>query len=153
MGAQDARRLAQALTIMDKLLTNLQILEKIYSMCRGRFLSASEAHPERDHVNYIPIDIRALAVELRTNRHELFGRLYFHLDKKYQYQKSDGSFVHLFALSVGDKRHCINFPYLSAILSEHRSEYRRNLVSVSLSILSLIIALSALLLQLLGTSG
>jgi hypothetical protein len=98
----------------------------------------------------MPIDVPALAEKLGTNPDELFGRLYFHLDNKYQYQKSDNSFVHLFALQAGGDRNCINFPYLAAVLSEHRSEHRRNLLSIGLSVLSLIIALSALLLQFLG---
>lgn len=135
---------------MNKLPTNLQILQKIYSEYRDDFRGESEEKTERDHVNYMPIDVRAIAQKLGTNPHELFGRLYFHLDKKYQYQKSDDSFVHLFALQVGGDRHCINFPYLAAVLSEHRSEHRRNLISIGLSVLSLVIALSALLLQFLG---
>ena len=135
---------------MDRLPTTLQILKRIYDKYRSEFRGESKTYPERNHVNYIPIDVQALAQELRTNHHELFGRLYFDLDRKYQYQKSDGSFVHLFALKVGGKRHCINFPYLASILSERRSEYRRNLIALVLSILSLIIALSALLTQLFG---
>lgn len=135
---------------MDKLPTNLQILEQIYKEYREEFRGESDEKSQRDHVNYMPIDVRKVAELLGTNPHELFGRLYFHLDNKYQYQKSDSSFVHLFALKVGGERHCINFPYLAAVLSEHRSEHRRNLVSIVLSIFSLVIALSALLLQFLG---
>ena len=127
---------------------DLQILKKIYATYRHDFLAVStSADPLKNHVDYVSIDVSRLAKELSTNRHELFGRLYHHLDKKYQYKKSDDSCVYLFRLKGGEKGHCINFPYLAAILSEHQTEHRRNLVSVGLSMISLIIASSALLLQ------
>ncbi len=143
--------LTQALGPMNKLPTDHQILERIYAEYRVDFRNYSKEEGKRESKIYVPIDIKDIASRLETDPHELFGRLYYHLDHKYHYKKDDGANVHLFAFAIKDDRHCINFPYLAAILSEHRSTHSRDNWSLWLSAGSLTIALAALLAQYLGS--
>ena len=59
--------------------------------------------------------------------------------------------MHLFAFKVGNQMHCVNFPLLSAVLSEKQVEFRRVAVpltiagcSLLVSILSFVVACIAL---------
>jgi hypothetical protein len=132
---------------MNKLPTDISIFECIYKMYGQDFREFSKKSPSRSAKIYVPIDIDLVAEELKTDAHELFGRLYYHLDKKYRYTQDDGSLVHLFAFRVGKDRHCINYPYLAAVLSEHRLDNRRNKWAIGLAILALVISLGSIVAQ------
>jgi hypothetical protein len=132
---------------MSKIPTDLQILERIYADYAATFRSYSDEAQTRNNVNYVPIDVNDLASKLKTHPNELFGRLYYHLDHKYRYKQDGGGSVHLFTLAIAGDRHCIHFPYLAALLAERRTEHRRNFFSIVISIVSLMVALAALLAQ------
>jgi hypothetical protein len=136
---------------MKKLPSDLAIFECIYAMYRDASVEHSREQPIRSTKIYVPIDVELIANKLKTDPYELFGRLYHHIDHKYHYKVDDGSDiesnVHLFALAVGKDKHCINFPYLSAILADYRLEDRRNKWSLWISIISLIVALAAVIAQ------
>ena len=132
---------------MKKLPTDLEIFECIYTMYRASFVEHTREQPTRCSKIYVPIDVDAIAKKLQTNSHELFGRLNHHIDHKYHYKHDDDSHVHLFSLAVGKDKHCINFPYLSAILAEYRLEDKRNTWALRISIVSLIAALAAVIAQ------
>lgn len=138
---------------MSKLPTDLKILERIYADYADTFRSYSEEQQTRSNVNYVPIDVAGLAEKLKTHPNELFGRLYYHLDHKYRYKQDGGASVHLFSLAVAGDRHCIHFPYLAALLAERRTEHRRSLFSIVISIISLMVALAALWAQFSGKSA
>ena len=82
-----------------------------------------------------------------------FGRLYYHLDQKYRYRQADESIVPLFSIRVGDDLHCVNFPYLAAIVSERNVEHRRNLWAISLSVVALILSAGSIIAQLVAERG
>lgn len=139
-----------ALDLVSKLPTDLEVLERIYADYSLAFRAVDREQPSRGTKILVPIDIHRLAARLKTDPEELFGRLYYHLDRKYRYQQENGSFVHLFAFTAGTDRHCINFPYLSAILAEYRAENRRNSWALGVAVGSLWISLAALGAQILG---
>lgn len=130
---------------MNKLPTDLEILDHIYITYADDFQKYSINDQGRSALIYVPIDVQRIAGSLEANPQVLFGRLYYHLDQKYRYTQDDNSKVHLFAFKVGKDLHCINYPYLAAIVSEKRTEHKRNMLALSLSILSLIVAVGALL--------
>ncbi|MES2883508.1 MAG: hypothetical protein V4709_01790 [Pseudomonadota bacterium] len=115
-------------------------------MYAADFADFSKDQPTRSARIYVPINIDAVAIKLKTDAHELFGRLYYDLDHRYQYKWDDNSSVHLFAFSVGKDRHCINYPYLAGVLAKKRSEDKRSKWSLWISLLSLGVALAALIL-------
>jgi hypothetical protein len=130
---------------MNRLPTDLAILKCIYKKYAEAFRNFPKERPTRDAKIYVPIEVDAIASQLKTDEYELFGRLYYDLDHRYRYKQDDGSLVHLFAFKVGNDMHCINYPYLAGVLAEKREEDRRNKWSLRLSVLSLVVALAALL--------
>ena len=124
--------------------TDLKVLECVYGMYAEAFADFSKEQPTRSAKIYVPIEVRAIAAKLKTDAHELFGRLYYDIDHRYAYTRDDGSKVHLFAFQVGSDRHCINYPYLAGVLAEKRTEDRRNKWSLWLSLVSLGVAIAAL---------
>lgn len=129
---------------MSKIPTDLKVLECIYGMYATDFARLPKEQPTRSAKIYVPIDVDLVAGKLKTDGHELFGRLYYDLDHRYRYKQDDGSSVHLFAFKVGNDRHCINYPYLAGVLAEKRSEDKSNRWSLGLSLTSLGVALAAL---------
>ena len=138
---------------MSKLPTDLEILEVIYKDYSAAFQDFKLEAPSRASKIYVPIDVEQIAARLHTDAHELFGRLYYHLDHVYRYKQEDGALVQLFAFAVSTDRHCINYPYLAAILAERRSHYRREFLAIGVSLLSLAVALGALAAQLAGRAA
>lgn len=135
---------------MNKLPTDLEILDHIYKTYTDDFRKYPIDDSDRSALIYVPIDVQRIAESLKTNPQVLFGRLYYHLDQKYGYTQDDDTKVHLFAFKVGKDLHCINYPYLAAIVSEKRTEHKRNLSALSLSIISLIVAVGSLIANMLS---
>ena len=131
-----------------RLPTDRQLLDDIYARYYDEFAAFDAGAGKRNSKVYVPVDVAALAREYGVDGDIVFGRLYYHLDRKYGYTHDDGSKVHLFSLVVGADRHCVNFPYLAAILAGLREEdkrYRRAtitaIVSLGISLVSLGITL------------
>src|SRR5438105_15946171 len=94
--------------------TDLKILEEIYRRYYSTFVSFSPDNKERVTKNYVPIDIVRIADHFAIDKDIVFGRLYYHLERKYGYTQPDGSKVHLFSRQIGDDRHCVQFPLLAS---------------------------------------
>ena len=141
------QQLHPSANLMNKLPTNLKVLECIYSEYKKDFHKISRDDPEGISKIYVPIDVRHIAQKLGTDEYELFGRLYYQLDQKYRYKQDNGSLVHLFAFKVGKDPHCINYPYLAAVLSEYRTEDKRNRWALWISVGSLALAGASIIAQ------
>jgi hypothetical protein len=122
-----------------------EILRKIHKRYYEQFGGFKENEPEleRESKIYVPIDCVAIAQDLSVDPDIVFGRLYYHLEKKYGYTQQDGSRVHLFAFAVGKDRHAVHFPLLSAVLAELEQSWFQFTAP-------LIISASALILSIIG---
>jgi len=122
--------------------TDREILKRIHKRYYQEFgaFDRSNPKPERETKIYVPIDCEVIAKDLRVDPDIIFGRLYYHLDKKYGYTQPDGSKVHLFTLAVGTDRHAVNFPLLSAVLAELEQSWIRFIVPLLISLFALLIA-------------
>jgi len=76
----------------------------------------------------------------------LWGRLYYHLDKKYSFQNNN-EITHLFLAKIGDDRNAINFPLLSATASELNESHKRFTVPIALSIIAVAVSIVAVLIK------
>jgi hypothetical protein len=132
---------------MSALPTDRQILECIYKMYRDAYPGREPGEARGKSDPYLPIVVTDVATRLGCLPELLFGRLYYHLDAKYRYEQDDGAKVHLFSLMVGSERHCVNFPYLAAVLAEKDEEHSRQLWSVWLSIAALVLSIAAIVAQ------
>lgn len=133
---------------MSALPTDRRILECIYQMYQDAYPGKEPGETRGKNDPYLPINITDVATRLGCLPELLFGRLYYHLDAKYRYEQDDGAQVHLFSLKVGSERHCVNFPYLVAVLAEKDEEHSRQLWSVWLSIAALVLSVGAIVAQL-----
>lgn len=132
-----------------KIPTDLKVLSTIYKLYYEEFKNHSrepDIENGRQTKIYVPIDCKAVAKELDVDGDIVFGRLYYHLEQKHGYTRSDGSNVVFFSLMVGADRHCINFPLMVSVLAglqEGSSQFQR---STWISAIAVVIALAALVL-------
>lgn len=124
-----------------KLPTDLQLLGEIYEKNYRQFASYSEESKSRASKIWVPIDIEELASKFRLDPDIIFGRLYYHLNDKFSHKSADGSKTEFFALRIGADKHCVNFPYLSSVLSSLQDENKKFLVATGVAVLSLIISI------------
>ncbi len=123
---------------MHKAVTDRVLLKRIYDQYLDEFVGGADG---RSSKIYVPIDCDALASQLGMDPEILFGRLYYHLDRKHGYTDGDGSEVHLFALRVGGDRHVIHFPLLTAVLAELEESQFRFTLPLVLSVAALLISI------------
>lgn len=123
-----------------KLPSDLKILTEIYERYYEQFKNFSREEPTRECKVYVPIDIKAIAADLKTDEYLLFGRLYNHLNKKYEGNEESP----LFSMKVGKDSHAIHFPLLASVLAGLKEERNRINISMYFSIAALIISLFTL---------
>ncbi|RYH22722.1 MAG: hypothetical protein EON54_25135 [Alcaligenaceae bacterium] len=126
-----------------KLPSDRRILECIFNRYKGEFESF-DLEKTRSAKIYVPVDCKAVAATLRTNPDIVFGRLYYHLEKRYGYVQADGSKVHFFALKVGGDAKCVNFPLLASVLAGLQEERTRHLVPQGIAIAALIVSIASI---------
>jgi hypothetical protein len=136
-----------------KVPTDRAILNDIYDHYYKSFTDFSAEVSERGSAErntkiYVPVDIRGVSNRLGVDPDIVFGRLYYHMEKKYGYQRSGGEHVHFFAFSVGPDKHCINFPLLGAVLAGLREEWRKTLWAIGLAIGSLLVSIVSIIISL-----
>lgn len=120
--------------------TDREILKVIHDHYYKTFVSFGISDESRASKIYVPIDCEYLANKLKVDPDIVFGRLYYHLDKKYGYQQPDGSKVHLFAMQIGRDRHAVHFPLLSAVLAEQNNNWFQFYAPLLISIFALTIS-------------
>lgn len=87
--------------------TDREILQRIHDRYLDKFGQFERGNPniERPSKIYVPIDCTAIAKDLGVDPDIVFGRLYYHLEKKYGYIQNNGAKVHLFTMAAGKDRH------------------------------------------------
>ena len=135
---------------MKRLPTDLQILEAIYERYYETFVKYSEEDHSRSAKIYVPIDIKQLAKDLKVDGDIIFGRLYYHLEKKHVYRQDDGSLVPFFSPRVGGDTHCVNFPLAASVLADLRDQARKYNTATWIAVGSLIIAIVSIVISILG---
>ena len=99
----------------------------------------------------IPIDMPAIAERFDVDVNSVFGRLYYHLDREYGEPKPVGGGPRkvFFTPVAGEEVNCVNFPLLEAVLASLWEQRRRDSVALWTALLSIGIALAALLVSIL----
>jgi len=120
--------------------TDFELLNYIYERYYSTFSSYTKEEADRDSKIYVPIDCAEVARHFGVDKDIVFGRLYYHLEKKYGYKQSDGVNVPFFALRVGGDIKCINFPLLASVVAGLRQEYRKFWLATGISIGALVIS-------------
>ena len=130
---------------MKNIPTDFDLLSEIYRRYRDQFRSSEETSTDFRKGAYVPIGIEDLARHFGEDPGIIFGRLYYHLDKKYGYSRDDGFKVPFFISETSDK-HSVQFPLLIAILADMREDRRKHAWSFRFSIIAIIFSGASLLL-------
>jgi hypothetical protein len=130
--------------------TDLQILSVIYDRYYDTFAEFTRGDDSRMSKNLVPIDIEDVAGRLKVDRDIVFGRLHYHLNKKYGYQNQDGSRVDFFVVRVGSDKHCVQFPLMASVLADLKDQARRNNNSTLIAVGSLVVALVSMAISILS---
>ena len=102
---------------MSSLPTDREILRCIFEMYESAYPGKESDEVRGKNDPYLPIKVTEVASHIGCSSEMLFGRLYYHLDAKYRYTQDNDAQVHLFSMKVGSEMHCVNFPYLAAVLA------------------------------------
>ncbi len=124
--------------------SDLKILETIYDQYYAEFASFGGEGGERTTKIFVPIDITHVARELGVDADIVFGRLHYHLDKKYGYRRDAGSRVAFFELKIGEDRYCVNFPLMASVLAGLKDEDRKYSAAMLIALGSLLVSIVSL---------
>lgn len=136
---------------MNSLPTDREILKCIFGMYEANYPGNENEETRGKNDPYLPIKVSDVAARLKCSPEMLFGRLYYHLDAKHRYVQDNGAQVHLFLLKVGPFMHCVNFPYLAAVLAEKDAEHKRQLWSLAVSITALVLSIASIVAHIVTT--
>lgn len=121
-----------------------EILSVIYKLYYEEFQNYShDVESGRPSKIYIPINCKAIAKCLDVDSDIVFGRLYYHLQKKHGYTQEDGSKV-LFFGAIESNLHCVNFPLLGSVLAGLQEEASKFRLATGISFLALAVAIVSL---------
>lgn len=126
-----------------KLPTERKVLQCIAEMYEDHY--PGENPGENDP--YLKVDLHKVADNLQCKLELLFGYLYYYLDHKHRYKTGENCWTNLFSLKVGNKIHCVNYPYLVGILASHEVEHKRNLWALWLSGAAVVLSLASIIAQ------
>ncbi|EIU7005240.1 hypothetical protein L5163_004633 [Vibrio parahaemolyticus] len=119
--------------------TDLKLLKLIFKLYYDDFADFEVG--KRTTKNFVPIDVAMIARKLGVDEDIVFGRLYYHLNEKYGYEKADGKSVSVFCRNLGgDGKHSINFPLMSSILANLEDDALRYRNTIAIALGSLFIS-------------
>lgn len=110
-----------------------RLLKAIYDQYYDDFCAYDKNKSSRSSKIYVPVDCREISKQLNLDPDIVFGRLYYHLARKYRFAEADGKKISLFELRVANDKHVVNFPFLSAIVADLEQSFARYSLSLLLS--------------------
>lgn len=134
---------------MKKIPTDLEILTEIYNRYYDSFREYATEEPDRIARIRVPIDINLVAKECGVSEDMIFGRLYYHFNKKYSYKDESGDKITFFT-SLKFEGMSVNFPLVASVLADLETDQAKHKTAVSFSITALAISLITLVLALFG---
>ncbi|TVR84353.1 MAG: hypothetical protein EA412_00430 [Chitinophagaceae bacterium] len=130
---------------MKKIPTDLEILQAIYSRYNLSYKEHARKEPDRITRVRVPVDIGKIAQDCGVEEDMIFGRLYYHFNKKYSYFDEDGNRVTFFS-SLKFEGLSVNFPLVLSILADLDFESRKFKLAITFSTVALVISVFALIL-------
>lgn len=133
---REFNRRKEANNVSDRML-----LKAIYDQYYEEFCAYDKDSSSRASKIYVPVDCQKLAKQLDLDPDVVFGRLYYHLGRKYRFTEADGKTVSLFELRIANDKHLINFPFLSAVVADLEQSFARYSMTLIFSGLALCISI------------
>ncbi len=129
---------------MKKIPTDLEIISEIYNRYEDTFRAYSTEEPDRITRIRVPIDIDEIANACGVGEDMIFGRLYYHFNKKYSYKNENGERITFFTSTKFDGL-SINFPLVASVLADLKTEQKNFKISIATAAAALIISIAALM--------
>ncbi|SMO67358.1 hypothetical protein [Gracilimonas mengyeensis] len=133
---------------MDKIPTDLEILEDIYYRYYDEFKKYAREEPDRIARIRVPVDVKEVAKECGVSEDMIFGRMFYHFNKKYSYRDEKGEITTFF---ITDKFEglSVNFPLVAAVLADLKTEKKKVETFIIISATALVISIISIGLALL----
>ena len=132
---------------MDKIPTDLEILEEIYFRYQDDFRKYAKKDPDRIARIRVPINVEEVAKACGVEEDMIFGRIFYHFNKKYSYKNAKGDVTTFFTTEKFEGL-SVNFPLVASILADKYAEKKgeRDLqlmaaVAIGISLIALLIAI------------
>lgn len=128
---------------MKKIPTDLEILTVIYNRYHDAFKAYAREEPDRITRIRVPIDIKKVAKECGVEEDMIFGRLYYHFNKKYSYRDENGDRITFFT-SMKFEGMSVNFPLVASVLADLELENKNFKIALLISLTALLFAVLSL---------
>ena len=132
---------------MYRIPTDLEIMEELYERYFESFRKYATEDPDRIARIRVPINVQEVAEACGVEEDMIFGRIFYHFNKKYSYKDEKGNVTTFF---ITDKFEglSVNFPIVASVLADLRTEKRKidnflfiSSAALALSIIALLIAI------------
>lgn len=131
---------------MDEIPTDLEILEDIYYRYHDEFRKYAKKEPDRIARIRVPVDVEEIAEACGVEEDMIFGRIFYHFNKKYSYTDSNGEVTTFFTTEKFEGLSVI-FPLVASILADKYQERKREQIvnillsaAMAISIIALLVA-------------
>lgn len=134
---------------MSKIPTDLEIIEDIYYRYFEEFRSYAKEQPDRIARIRVPVDLEEIADACGVEEELIFGRIYYHFNKKYSYKDENGETTTFF---MSDKFEglTINFPLVASVLAELYLKQKDKYLTIGLSATALLLSVVAAVIAILS---
>jgi len=132
---------------MSRIPTDLEIMEELYERYFESFRKYATEDPDRIARIRVPINVQEVAEACEVEEDMIFGRIFYHFNKKYSYKDEKGNVTTFF---ITDKFEglSVNFPIVASVLADLRTEKRKtdnflfiSSTALTLSVIALLIAI------------
>jgi hypothetical protein len=132
---------------MDQIPTDLEIIEDIYYRYYDEYKKYAKDEPDRIARIRVPVNLQEIADACGVEEDMIFGRLYYHFNKKYSYKNEDGGIITFF-MSEKFEGLSVNYPLVSAVLADLNAEKKRTTIFITISAVAVMLSVVAVVLAL-----
>ncbi|MFP8488672.1 hypothetical protein ACKGJO_06170 [Gracilimonas sp. Q87] len=110
---------------MSRIPTDFEIMEELYERYYDSFRKYAKEEPDRIARSRVPINVQEIASACGVEEDMIFGRIFYHFNKKYSYKDEKGRVTTFF---VTDKFEglSVNFPLVASVLADLKHEKKQN---------------------------
>ena len=128
---------------MEHLPTDLEILEDIYYRYYDEYKKYAKDEPDRIARIRVPVNLKEIAEACGVEEDMIFGRMFYHFNKKYSYKDENGE-ITTFFMSNKFEGLSVNYPLVSAVLADLNTEKKKTTLFITISSVAVLLAVVAI---------
>lgn len=129
---------------MDDIPTDLEIIEDIYFRYHDDFRKYAKKEPDRIARIRVPIEVEDVAEACGVEEDMIFGRIFYHFNKKYSYTDTQGEVTTFFTTEKFEGL-SVCFPLVASVLADKYAEKKQQETQLFISGIAIVLAIIALL--------